>query len=296
MTAEPVQRTYATEQARLAVAFAAAGLDSPQADARLLLAHALGIERLALVAMPNAVVSAEHIVRIDGYLKRRLAHEPVSRIIGERWFYGRSFKVTPATLDPRPDSETLIEAVLTLLAEDGVLERPLRILDIGTGTGCLLLTLLAELPFATGVGSDISDAALAVAKENAQRLGVAARCSFAQGADFEPISGAFDLVVSNPPYIPTDDVSLLDPEVCRYDPMTALDGGSDGLTIYRRLSKTWKRYILGGWIVFEVGRGQSDQVASMLKADAPDISIRTFKDLAGLERCVAGKSRAASPY
>jgi release factor glutamine methyltransferase len=289
-------RTYATEQARLTAAFAEAGFETPQTDARLLLAHAIGVERLSLVTAPDTAVPANQLERLDVCLQRRLAHEPVSRIIGERWFYGRPFAVTPATLDPRPDSETLIEAALALLAEDGSSRRPLRILDVGTGTGCVLLTLLAELPGAVGVGSDISRDALVIAAANATRLGLADRCSFALGADFEPVTGVFDLVVSNPPYIPTADVDLLDMGVRRYDPIAALDGGVDGLTIYRRLSKSWKHYIKDGWIVFEVGHDQSDRVAAMLEADAPDTPIRTFKDLAGLVRCVAGKSRTARVY
>ena len=285
--------------ARLTAAFADAGIDTPETDARLLLAHALDITRLTLATERDAIISAIDAARIAAAARRRLSHEPVSRIIGERWFYGRPFKITPATLDPRPESETLIEAALALVRESGLAPRDIRLLDIGTGTGCLALTLLAELPGATGIGTDISDAALAVAVENGRRLAEASpltidwRC----GAGLGPVSGqTFNLIVSNPPYISHAVLARLDPDVRQFDPHLALDGGPDGLTVYRRLIAPLPSYLPTGWVVFEVGSSQAAAVAELLRtAFAPvPMDIRTFADLAGVQRCVAASPRTTN--
>ncbi len=176
--------------------------------------------------------------------------------LAQREFYGRRFALSSATLDPRPDSETLIEAALGIAAREGWRERSIRILDVGTGTGCLLLTLLAELPLATGVGTDISGEALQTAARNATSLGVAERVHFAQADALGGIDGPFDLVVSNPPYIASGDIAGLSTEVRKYDPRVALDGGADGLDIYRRIIADLGR-VLRGWVIFEGRCGAS---------------------------------------
>lgn len=270
--------------------FRSAGLETPLADARLLIAHALDVDRLALHTDRDVLVSGPELRTIEGFANRRLAREPVSRIIGERWFYGRPFQVTPATLDPRPDSETLIDAALKLVDEDGARDRPFRILDIGTGTGCLLLTLLSELPNASGLGTDISAGALETATGNARDLWLLDRAIFRQGADFDPVDGQFDLIVSNPPYIPSNDIASLAADVRNYDPLTALDGGPDGLAVYRRLSANYSTYVSTGWVILEVGDDQADAVSELFAAPLPDghlPHIKTFQDLAGHMRCVA---------
>ncbi len=299
---------------RMSATFAAAGLESPDLDARLLLAHALGVEQVHLLTEREALIPAGLSATIAGMTARRLAHEPVSRIIGERWFYGRPFRVAPATLDPRPDSETLINAALSLVREAGMAPETITILDIGTGTGCLLLTLLCELPGAWGCGTDISADALDVAAENGQRLrqrlgypgagrragplpprGALHDISWRHGADFEPVSGStFNLIVSNPPYIPSDDIATLDPDVRHFDPCLALDGGRDGLDVYRRLARDIPDYLSEGWALFEVGAGQADAVAALLRtAFGPrDVDVRLFNDLAGVQRCVAVSPRS----
>jgi release factor glutamine methyltransferase len=269
--------------------FAAHGLDSPAVDARLLLARALNATSADLIREPSRALTVTERATVEQFVDRRLAREPVSRIVGCRSFYGREFEVTEATLDPRPDSETLIEAALQIVHERGWRGRPIRILDIGTGTGCLLITLLAELPNATGVGVDLSSAALMVAQRNGQALGVADRADFVEGDGFETVTDTFDLVVSNPPYIPSADIAALDPEVRIYDPRLALDGGGDGLNVYRALRRKLIDVVPNGAIVVEVGAGQADAVGSLLSVAAgPQAApFRTWTDLGGHVRCVA---------
>jgi release factor glutamine methyltransferase len=213
----------------------------------------------------------------------------VARILGQREFFGRMFAIDPTTLDPRPDTETVIEAALAIADEEGWHRRPIRILDIGTGSGCLLLTLIAELPLATGLGTDISAGALKLAAENAARLGVADRVRFAAQRSLEGFDGPFDLMVSNPPYIPSGEIAGLEPEVRDFDPRTALDGGADGLTIYRELAQGCWRIVPDGWVILEVGAGQSGPVSRLfleaLKEHASPPRIRS--DLGGHDRCVA---------
>jgi release factor glutamine methyltransferase len=197
--------------------------------------------------------------------------------------------LSTATLDPRPDSETLIDAALGLAAEEGWGNAPIRILDIGTGTGCLLLTLLAELPRATGLGTDISEAALTAARQNAQALGVADRAAFARHDMLDGIAGPFGLVISNPPYIASADIPALAPEVHRYDPRAALDGGPDGLDFYRRIANGLEG-VRGGWVLLELGMGQADAVALLLQqafVKTLHAELRRYDDLGGHTRCVA---------
>jgi release factor glutamine methyltransferase len=267
----------------------AAGVEDAGRDARLLTAAAAGVSTADIIGRPEQIVSAEAQARLRQMIERRSAREPVSRILGEREFYGRRFALSAATLDPRPDSETLIGAALELATQEGWGEAPIRILDIGTGTGCLLLTLLAELPNATGLGTDLSEEALATARRNAQALGLAERAAFARHNMLDGVAGSFDLVISNPPYIASGDIPVLAPEVREYDPKAALDGGPDGLTFYRRISEGLEG-VLRGWVVLEVGMGQADAVALLLQqafVKTLRAELRRYDDLGGHTRCVA---------
>jgi len=270
------------------------GIESAARDARLLVAAALGCDSERLISQPEARLDATQTDLLHSFVQRRLAREPVSRILGMRGFYGRDFEISPAVLDPRPDSETLIEAALDLVgAQDGAETAPLRILDIGTGSGCLLVTLLAELPHATGLGTDIDPQALDIAQHNARRHGVQSRASWMYARSLNGIGGPFDLVVANPPYVPTVIIDTLEPEVRDFDPRSALNGGADGLEIYREIAADLARVAPNGWAVFEVGKGQSDAVSELLSSirvrnEAP--LVRVFRDLNGVERCVAWRA------
>jgi release factor glutamine methyltransferase len=272
-------------------ALMAAGVEDAGRDARLLVAAAAGVDTAAIIARPERRLTADEQARLEATASRRCAREPVSRILGEREFYGRRFALSPATLDPRPDSETLIEAALGIAAREGWRERPIRLLDIGTGTGCLLLTLLAELPLATGLGTDISGEALQTAALNAASLGIAERVQFARVDALGGVDGPFDLIVSNPPYIPSGDIAGLSTEVAKYDPHAALDGGPDGLEIYRKIIGDLGR-VLRGWAIFEVGAGQAEAVALLLQqafVKTRQAEVSRHSDLGGHTRCVAFK-------
>ncbi|MCH9808247.1 MAG: peptide chain release factor N(5)-glutamine methyltransferase [Alphaproteobacteria bacterium] len=275
-------------------ALADAGINGASRDARALVAAAVRCSSLALITEPETLLGAEASIRLAKMVQRRTAHEPVSRIIGEREFYGRTFEITPATLDPRPDSETIVDAALELMANRDPATGGLKILDIGTGTGCLAITLIAELPGATALAVDICPEALEVARRNAARTGVENRISFQQTDLLENIAGKYNLVVSNPPYIPTGDIARLDPDVRSYDPECALDGGSDGLCIYRRLAPALAAdnspIDQESWIIFECGAGQAQSVTAIFR-DAGFSQSRLYKDLSGHSRCVAVRSR-----
>jgi release factor glutamine methyltransferase len=282
--------------AAVARALDAAGVEGAARDARLLLLAALGMSATDLVREPERPLAQDEAGRLADFARRRSAHEPVSRILGTRGFYGRTFRITPATLDPRPCTETVVEAALEIADREGWRGRPIRILDVGTGSGALLVTLLAELPLATGVGTDISDAALAVARENAMRLGVAERATFLNRRTLDGVEGRFDLLVSNPPYIPTEEIAALEPEVRVFDPFAALDGGPDGLDIYRALAAGLGRCVPEGWVVVEVGAGQAAAVEAIFRRaaagrghEAPE--LKTWKDLGQHTRCVAMRTQ-----
>ena len=219
--------TVAEARRALAAAFREAGLESPELDARLLVGHALGLDHAALAASPGRALTSQEQKAINSLEQRRLAREPVAHLLGTSEFWGLPLQVTSATLVPRPDTETLVEAALAAIDEGGPRTRPLRIADLGTGTGALLLALLSEVPNALGVGIDMSMEALTVARSNAERLGLAPRARFVRGHFGAALAGGFDLVVSNPPYIPSGDIAGLSPEV-RFDPRAALDGGQIG--------------------------------------------------------------------
>lgn len=269
----------------------AAGIEGAQRDARLLLLGALGMSATDLLREPERRLSADEAARLAEFARRRGGHEPVSRILGSRGFYGRTFRITPDTLDPRPCTETVVEAALEIADREGWRAEPIRILDVGTGSGALIVTLLAELPMATGIGTDISEAALAVARENAERLGVAARATFLNRRTLDGVEGTFHLLVSNPPYIPTDAIATLEPEVRGFDPVIALDGGADGLAFYRALAEGFPRLLPAGWAAVEVGAGQAEDVAEIFRRVAAGTGaapeIKTWKDLGQHTRCVA---------
>lgn len=261
----------------------AAGLEEPRRDARLLLAAALGCDESVLLIDPDRVVDAAVAARFSGYVERRHGREPVSRILGRREFWSLTFRVTAATLDPRPDSETLIEAALGAIPDRAA---PLRLADLGTGTGCLLLALLSELPNAVGLGIDLDSAAVATAQANAAELGLANRASFRLGNWLAGLDENFDVIVANPPYIPLAEIDRLAPEVARWEPRRALSGGADGLDAYRALApQIAARLTPGGVAVLEFGAGQEPEVAAILRAAG--LEIHRFRhDLGGVLRCV----------
>jgi release factor glutamine methyltransferase len=258
------------------------GHATPALDARLLLQAAAGLTREALIADPDRPVAADAAARYRAFIDRRLTGEPVSRILGVREFYGRVFTVTPATLDPRPDTETLIEAALSFMPA----ERSCRLIDLGTGTGAIALTLLAERPLAEAVLTDISTQALAVARANAESLGIVARASFVETNWFADVTGRFDLILSNPPYIPTAILPTLEPDVRDFDPRSALDGGPDGLEPYREIAARAPFFLAPqGRVIVEIGEGQALEIEDIFKASGLVPAAR-WKDLAGHVRCL----------
>jgi release factor glutamine methyltransferase len=272
-----------------AAALAAAGIENVRFEARLLLARAAGLsveQLIARGAQPAPAAVAQTLCELTA---RRVRREPMAYILGEREFWGLPFKVSPAVLVPRPDSETLIEAALALAPDR---QRPWRILDLGLGSGCLLLTLLHEYPAARGVGVELSGDALAVAAANAQALGVAGRAEFVLGDWRQPhwhesLGGPFDLIVSNPPYIEAGSIERLMPEVARFEPKLALDGGPDGLAAYRCIATAAPALLApGGHLLVEVGVGQVSEI-SMIFSSVGLAAPIPWKDLGGIERVIS---------
>lgn len=262
----------------------AAGVDTPELDARLLLEHALDIPAGGLTVRQSDPLDADAAARAWGLVERRAAREPVSRILGSRAFWTLDLALNAATLDPRPDTETVVEAALAALPDRIA---PCRILDLGTGSGCILLALLAELPNALGVGLDRSAVAVAAARANARHSGLAGRAGFLVGDWSDALAdGCFDLVVSNPPYIPSGDVAGLEPEVREHDPLAALDGGADGLDAYRALAPRLVRLLRpGGTAVLELGQGQAAAVSGLLLEAGLRVA-GTRSDLGGVARAL----------
>ena len=296
LTSVTTMRTIGDAQRQLTAQFRAAGLDTPALDARLLVTAALGLDAADGLRRPELAVPPEVIARIETFTRRRLAREPVSRILGTRHFHGLPFEIGPATLDPRPDTETLVDAALELVRAGAVPggEAPC-ILDLGTGSGAIMIALLAALPAARGLATDIDPAALAIAGRNAVRHGIGDRLQLAAAHWLDGLMGPFDLIVSNPPYIPGRDIAGLDPEVANYDPRRALDGGPDGLDAYRRiLAGAPVALSPGGWLMLEIGRDQKDDVAKIAAECENFIShspLPQWSDLAGITRCVAFQAR-----
>jgi release factor glutamine methyltransferase len=269
-----------------AAALAAAGFDEPRRHARRLLAAALGRSAAEVFAHPEIVLAAPEEAWVAEMLGRMIAREPLSRIIGRREFWGLEFVLSADTLDPRPESESVVEAVLARLPDR---TGTYRFLDPGTGTGCLLLALLSEFPQAIGVGIDVAPGAAATARRNARLLGLGERAYFAVGDWAGSIAGRFDAVVANPPYIPTPTIPELMPEVRDYDPHRALDGGTDGLAAYRAIAADLVRLLLpGGLVAVEIGSGQAEAVAAILAENG--LAIDGFAaDLGSVTRCVVAR-------
>lgn len=266
-----------------AVRLAENGIEAPLREARLLLGAACGLGQAALIGWPERAIEPEAARRFHGLVDRRVAREPISRILGRREFWSLDFTVTPATLDPRPETETLVEAVLDHLPDR---QSAWRVADFGTGTGCILLALLSELPNAWGIGIDRSAAACRIAAGNAQAVTLDRRAAFVVGDWAEAVGHGFDVVVANPPYIPSGAIAGLDPEVARYDPLAALDGGADGLDAYRRLLPHLAALLRsGGFVAVEIGIGQGGEVAGLGRASGLRV-LETRPDLAGIARAV----------
>lgn len=262
------------------------GIESPDLDARLLVGHALGLAHAELVAAAARLLSTEEKAAIETLLTRRLAREPVARILGRKEFWSLPLNLSAATLVPRPETETLVEAALDAIAHAAPREQ-LRILDLGTGTGAILLALLSELPQATGVGCDIDPLALDTARANARDLGLAQRCEFTLSDFGAGLTGAFNLVVSNPPYIAAADLPALPPEVRDHDPRLALDGGADGLACYRTIaSRIGNLLTPGGLLALEIGAGQANAVAAIFEATGLTPAAPPRADLAGIHRAL----------
>jgi release factor glutamine methyltransferase len=263
-----------------------ARIPNPALDARLIVRLATGFSDADLITKAEMPVSAEAQDKAGEFLARRLKGEPLSRIAGEREFWSMTFKISPDTLDPRPDTETLVEAAVR--AAKTMDRTGLKILDLGTGSGCILISVLKELPGAVGTGIDLNPSALAIAKENAVRHEVDSRCHFLEGSWFSPLppGAQFDLILSNPPYIPASDIETLAVDVREYDPILALDGGEDGLSAYKIILKDLKKHLAcGGRALFEIGQGQEHDLARLVEKS--NMSVRdSHKDLAGIVRVV----------
>jgi release factor glutamine methyltransferase len=273
----------------LSKSFALAGIESGMTDARALIGAALRLSRAQLLAQSDRLLEPREIAAIDALAARRMKREPVSRILGRKEFWSLMLDVTPDVLVPRPDTETLIEAALDYVVRGGLRLEPLRILDIGTGTGALMLALLQELPNARGVATDVSVAALHVARGNAERLKLASRCSFVACNLADGVQGRFDLIVSNPPYIARGAIALLDPEVRDFDPRLALDGGADGLDAYRAIAAGVPPLLApGGRVIMELGVGQAPPVTALFEA-AKFIVLSIRNDLGGIARALIAK-------
>jgi release factor glutamine methyltransferase len=284
-TGPTLTQAWKSASARLA----AAGVESPTLDSRLLLEAAAQVRRADILADPQRPLGAEALGRLEGFLERRSRREPVSRILGRKAFWTLELEVGPGVLSPRPDSETILDLVLAEFGPEAAFE----VLDLGVGSGALLLAILAERPLARGLGVDVSDEALATAQRNVARLGLGERAALRRGdwtlgLDDE----AFDLVVANPPYVASADIETLAPEVRDYEPRLALDGGPDGLDAYRRLAPEILRVLRrGGRFVVEIGAAQREAVEALfLAAGAQQVTAR--RDLANRERVVAGYKKA----
>jgi release factor glutamine methyltransferase len=279
--------TRADALAWLAEAFDRAGIEEPRREARLALCAAGGLSAAALIAAPETALGQPAATRLADLAARRAAGEPLSKIAGRREFWGLTLIVSPDVLDPRPETETLVEAALKLIGRRRG-ER-LRILDLGVGSGAILCALLTECPAAHGLGVDASAAAVAIARRNVEACGLAARADIRLGSWTEGVKGPFDLIVSNPPYIPSADIAALAREVRDFDPRLALDGGADGLDAYRMILPASVGLLArGGRLIVEVGAGQGGEVLG-LAARLGFVHAETRRDLAGVERIVIGE-------
>lgn len=292
MTDSFAGQSVETARRTLTARFKSGGIDSAELDARILVGAALGLDLTGVIAAAGRLLASDEASRLEDFTRRRLDGEPVARILGAREFWGLPLQLSAATLVPRPDTETVVELALEMAGAADLADRRLRIVDIGTGSGAILLALLSELPDAFGVGTDISEAALQTARANAIYLKLDRRAGFVVCDYAAALSGTFDLIVSNPPYIRSADIAGLATEVRDYDPLRALDGGSDGLDAYRMLIPQAARLLAPrGVLVVEVGQGQDGEIRGLMTA-AGLVSERPAKaDLAGIRRAVGSRKR-----
>ena len=277
----------------LAAQLKSAGDDEAELDARILLGAALNLDLTGIIAQASRKLTPAEAALLAQYARRRIAGEPVARILGQKEFWGLPLQLSPATLVPRPDTETVVELALQLLRAGGELDRSLRIADLGTGSGAILLALLSELPAAKGFGTDISEEALQTAAANAARAGLSDRATFIACDYASGLAGQFDLIVSNPPYIRSSDIAGLAAEVADHDPLAALDGGADGLDAYRTLIPQAARLLApGAVLVVEAGQGQSGLIEALMTAAGLTAATAPKADLAGIPRAVAGHKMA----
>ncbi|BAF90491.1 modification methylase [Azorhizobium caulinodans ORS 571] len=285
MTAPPL--TLGGLRRQLATRFSAAGIDSPDLDASLLIAHALGLEPGDVRLRGADPLAPDALPRIEALAAQRLSGVPVARLVGEKEFWSLSFSLSPETLVPRPDTETVVEAALMTVTDRTA---PLHILDLGTGSGAILAALLVELPAAVGIGVDQSEGAARTARDNLARAGLQGRGTVIVGDWASALGGGFDLVVSNPPYIPSIDIVGLAIEVRENDPLAALDGGADGLSSYRIIAAEAPRLLkAGGHLVLELGIGQEAEVAALAGAAGLAITGPARRDLGGIPRALVAR-------
>jgi release factor glutamine methyltransferase len=283
-------QTVETARRALSARFKSGGNESAELDARLLVGAVLDLDLTGLITAAHRQLTPDEATRLDDFVRRRRQGEPIARILGRKEFWGLPLTLSAATLVPRPDTETVVELALQLLRADGASNRKLRIADLGTGSGAILLALLSELPNAQGFGTDISTAALQTAGTNAAQSGLAQRATFIACDYASGLSGPFDLMVSNPPYIRSADIADLAPDVREYDPRAALDGGADGLDAYRALIPQAAGLLApGAALVVEAGEGQSGPIQGLMTAAGLTAAGAPRADLAGILRAVAGR-------
>jgi len=271
----------------------ASSIESPALDARILMCEALGLDLTALISAARRTLSADEAERLSAFAARRASGEPVARIVGHKEFWGLTLQLSAATLVPRPDTETVVDAALKALREIGLADHPLRIADLGTGSGAILLALLSELRESTGIGTDINLDALTTARLNAKSTGLAARATFVACDYAAALAGGLHLVVSNPPYIRSTDIATLERDVRDHDPHLALDGGNDGLDAYRSIvPQAAERLAPSGFLIVEAGRGQSLQISQLMADHGLSRPRRAQADLAGVPRAVIGQKAA----
>jgi release factor glutamine methyltransferase len=284
MTADTTPRSLAQLLASSRSLLAKAGIPDAALDARLIVEHFSATSRADAISAPDRIVAVDAVMAIDAALGRRITGEPVHRILGFREFYGLQLALSAETLEPRPDTEVLVDALLPFLRDVAAREGGCRIIDLGTGTGAIALALLSEVPLATATGVDLSEDALATARGNAERLGLGARFSVQKSDWFAEIHGKFHAIAANPPYIPTNDLLSLQREVRNFDPARALDGGADGLDAYRVIAKQAENYLEpSGRIALEIGHTQKEAVTRLFEA-AGYRAVEARSDLAGHDR------------
>jgi release factor glutamine methyltransferase len=288
---EPFAGQAAESARRMLTARLARASESAELDARLLTGAVLGLDLTGLITGASRRLTDDEAARLDDFARRRELGEPVARILGVKEFWGLPLALTAATLVPRPDTETIVEAALEMLPAEQHHGRRLRIADIGTGSGAILLALLSEWPNAWGAGTDISEAALQTARANARQLGLSRRAAFVACDYAAALSGAFDLIVANPPYIRSGEIGALPTEVRDHDPRRALDGGADGLNAYRIIAPEAARLLVpGGCLVVEVGHDQSGDVEALLTMAGLNLPGEPKADLSGIRRAVMGRN------